>query len=224
MLGGQAVTTVHAVGVALVRGICRAPVATGAVAVVWALRAASGVVSIDLDAPVESMGADAGGWVGDGIAFAVSPFWTPGVAGLWAATAALLTLGVVAERRLGWRRFAAAAGVSLLAGPVTALVLAAVAGRTGQLLAEAASSVVADGGPLLCVVGAFMACTATMATLWRQSGWRCWPSWPRSCCSTAARARCCCWCQRLPGCCSVAGGVRSRSRRTPSARSRRPEP
>lgn len=168
MLGGRAVTTVHAVGAALVRGIRRAPVATGAVAVVWALRAASGVVSIDLDAPVESMGADAGGWVGDGIAFAVSPFWTPGVAGLWAATVALLTLGVVAERRLGWRRFAAAAGVSLLAGSVTALVLAAVAGRTGQLLAEAASSVVADGGPLLWVVGAFMACTATMATLWRR--------------------------------------------------------
>lgn len=166
--GRRVATAVSRAGAAVSRGVRRAPLATGAVVVVWLLRAVSGRVSIDLDGPVASTASDGGGWVGDSVALAVSPFWTPGVAGLWAATVTLLTLGLVAERLLGSRRFAAAAGGSLLAGAVTALVIAAPSTSTGPLLAEAAAGIVADGGPLLWAVGSYMGATATMATLWRR--------------------------------------------------------
>ena len=157
----------------LVRGAGRSPLAVAAVVLVWLLRAVSGLLPIDLDAPLGTTttsvpGADPGGWVGDGVAFAISPFWTPGVAGLWAGTLALLAFGVVAERRLGSSRFAQAAGMSLVAGCGAALLLAAVSGGTGPLLGEAAGGIVADGGPLLWVTGAFTASTATMTTLWRR--------------------------------------------------------
>jgi len=157
----------------LVHGARQAPLAVAAVVVVWVLRAVSGLLTIDLDGPAATttttvQGADRGGWVADGVAFVISPFWTPGVAGLWAGTLALLSFGVVAERRLGSSRFAQAAGMSLLAGCSAALLLAGVSGGTGPLLGEAAGGIVADGGPLLWVIGAFTACTATMTTLWRR--------------------------------------------------------
>lgn len=100
----------------------------------------------------------------------LSLLWAPDPeAHLW-ATAALLTLGIFAERRLGSTRYGTALVFSHIVGVLGGFAVFWAAGFLfpdwGEQLSDARF-----GGPALGVVGAAMAATASMDTMWRRR-WR----------------------------------------------------
>ncbi|HKU29991.1 MAG TPA: DUF2156 domain-containing protein [Arthrobacter sp.] len=102
-------------------------------------------------------------------------WWTIASSALWARdpisyileTVLLLLIGIPAERRLGHRAFALAAVASQLLGVVIALGFLVVAsGLLGNWTEEIGNHLFL--GPSAFVIGAAMAGTASMATLWRR--------------------------------------------------------
>ncbi len=100
----------------------------------------------------------------------LSMLWAPDLETYLWATAALLGLGIFAERQLGSARYA----VALLSGHVAGILGGfAVAGVVAFVFPDWASALAtaAFGGPSLALVGAAMASTASLDTMWRRR-WR----------------------------------------------------
>ncbi|MEU1980913.1 DUF2156 domain-containing protein [Nocardia sp. NPDC019395] len=147
----------------------RAPVALGLLAVIWILAATTGSL---LRGPSRELAAN----VALGIpTFADGRVWTLWTSGLFASgfgeyvlsTLFVLAVAVPVEHRIGSRRFATAVLISQGAGAALALVIA-------QLAAEVPNSwglelhghLTVD--PIPWVLGALLAATAAMHTLWRR--------------------------------------------------------
>ncbi|MBG0741687.1 hypothetical protein IV500_20215, partial [Paeniglutamicibacter antarcticus] len=100
----------------------------------------------------------------------LSLLWAPDLGTYLWTTAALLGLGIFAERQLGTSRFA----VALVAGHLTGVLGGfAVAGAVSFAFPDWAAALAGTGfgGPALAVVGAAMASTASLGTMWRRR-WR----------------------------------------------------
>lgn len=105
--------------------------------------------------------------LGHPLSFALSLLWASGVGGYLGGTLALLTLGLFAEQRLGTGRYA----VAVVAAHVfAALTLALSASFLGHLypLWTQESLFVRYGGPTLGLVGAVLAASCSLPTLWRR--------------------------------------------------------
>ncbi|MET4901591.1 DUF2156 domain-containing protein [Paenarthrobacter sp. CC6] len=96
-----------------------------------------------------------------------SAFWARNLAGYLLGAALLLTVGVLVERHIGSRRFAAAAVTGQLLGVAAATGFVAVAaGVMGDWTRQMSGHLFV--GPTALVCGALMASTASMTTLWRR--------------------------------------------------------
>lgn len=98
---------------------------------------------------------------------ALSAVWGPGLGSYLMATAVLLVLGVAVERHLGSTRFAA---IALAAHALATLTLAVTTWALSFTSTAWVDSffAVRFGGPFVGVLGAAMASTTTMSTLWRR--------------------------------------------------------
>lgn len=154
-------------GRALVR---RVPLTCGLLVLMWVLALGTTGVGGPRGRLAEAILAGVSGVGAHPFAVVLSLLWAPGpVAYVW-ATAALLTLGVFAEWRLGPARYATALLVSHVAGVLGGFVVAWAAGFVFTGWATQLSGA-RFGGPALGVVGAAMAATASMDTMWRRR-WR----------------------------------------------------
>lgn len=96
-----------------------------------------------------------------------SAFWARNLAGYLLGTVLLLTVGVLVERRIGSRRFAAAALTGQVFGVAAATgFVAAAAGVMGDWTRQMSGHLFM--GPTALVCAALMASTASMTTLWRR--------------------------------------------------------
>ncbi|MGV8965809.1 MAG: bifunctional lysylphosphatidylglycerol flippase/synthetase MprF [Cellulomonas sp.] len=97
----------------------------------------------------------------------LSMLWAPDLLGYLSSTAVLVTLGIVAERRLGTARYAIALVTTHVFAASTVVLLAWGIGQFFPTWARAFLTV-PFGGPTLAVIGAVLAASATLTTLWRR--------------------------------------------------------
>ncbi|WP_407343593.1 bifunctional lysylphosphatidylglycerol flippase/synthetase MprF [Pengzhenrongella phosphoraccumulans] len=97
----------------------------------------------------------------------LSLWWAPDLLGYLGSTVVLITLGIVAERRLGTGRYAIALVTTHVLAASTVVVLAWGTGQFYPTWARAFLTV-PFGGPALGVIGAVLAASATLTTLWRR--------------------------------------------------------
>lgn len=150
--------------------IRRAPLTCGLLALMWVLAFGTTGGRGPRGRLAEAVLAGAPGSGSHPWSVVLSLLWAPDPAAYLWATAALLTLGLFAERRLGSARYATALVFSHVAGVLGGFAVSWGAEYLfpgwGQQLIGARF-----GGPALGVVGAGMAATASMDTMWRRR-WR----------------------------------------------------
>lgn len=100
-------------------------------------------------------------------ALLLSLAWAPDLPAYLGASAAVLTLGILAETRLGSRRFGAAVVLTHLVALLGALLIGAAAAPLFPRWAEGFGTT-ALGGPAFGVLGAMMAATTDLGPLWRR--------------------------------------------------------
>ena len=150
------------------QGVRQAPLSLALVAALWTVGVGTGSV---LHGPPGRLGRatlfDTSQWLDRPLSLVLSLLWAPGLDAYVASTILLLTLGVFAEQRLGTARY----GVAVLGTQVVAtLSLGGSAWWLAQLYPEWAQAFlsVRYGGPAVGVVGAVLAASARLPTLWRR--------------------------------------------------------
>lgn len=151
-----------------VRTARRAPLALSALAAVWLLALGTGALPAGPPAGLApSVLFSPRTSEQHPLSLLLSLVWAPDLPAYLGATAATAALGILAETRLGTRRFALAVVVTHLAALIGALVLGtAVAPLFPRW--SAAFGTASLGGPTLGMLGAMLAATAGMGPLWRR--------------------------------------------------------
>ncbi|HEY3436359.1 MAG TPA: DUF2156 domain-containing protein [Actinotalea sp.] len=145
----------------------RAPLSLSLVALLWLVAAGTGSV---LHGPRHLRSAlllDGARSLHHPAAIVLSMLWAPDVTAYVAGTAVLLTLGVLAESRLGTARYAVALVGTHTAAAATVVGAAWVVGQTHPGWSRAFLTVQL-GTPAAGVVGAVLAASAVLPTLWRR--------------------------------------------------------
>ena len=150
------------------RGVRQAPLSLALVAALWTVGAGTGSV---LHGPPGRLGRatlfDTSHSLDRPLSLVLSLLWAPGLDAYVASTVLLLTLGVFAEQRLGTARY----GLAVLGTQVIAVVsLGASTWWLSRVYPDWAQAFlsVRYGGPAVGVVGAVLAASARLPTLWRR--------------------------------------------------------
>lgn len=150
---------------AIARAPRNIPVTVTFLAFFWALGAA-GVILFP-QVTLHAVAASASRLAAQPWALIASGFWARGPAGYLTGSLAVLSAGMVAERRLGAMRLAAAGLAVHVTGVLAASIFAwSVRGLMGTWAGALASG--SFVGPTAMAFGTLMAATATMETLWRR--------------------------------------------------------